>query len=44
MQRRIWELVEKTGRALTPEEVCAAALQLLGPGAKGAARSPEKGT
>jgi hypothetical protein len=44
VQRRIWELVEKTGRALTPEEVCAAALQLLGPGAKRAARSPEKGT
>ena len=43
LQRRIWELVEKTGRVLTPEEVCAAALQLLGPGPKSAAKSPEKG-
>ena len=43
LRRRIWELVEKTGRVLTPEEVCAAALQLLGPGPKSAAKSPEEG-
>jgi hypothetical protein len=43
VQRRIWELVEKTGRVLTSVEVCAAALQLLGPGPKSAAKSPEKG-
>ena len=40
--RRIWELVEKTGRVLTPEEVRAAALQLLGPGPRSAEKSPEK--
>jgi len=43
VMRRIWELAKKTGRVLTPEETCAAALRLLRTRAKPKAKAGKRG-